>query len=59
MKHTNWNRSGDRVANLNLQPRRVKRAEVNEPPVASRTARHSIRRKGTIIRGRPILTTGG
>lgn len=53
---TRRNRSGDRAANLNLQPRRIGRAEGEAASLASHAARYSIRRKGTVIRGRPVRT---
>lgn len=48
-------RSGDRAANLANQPRRIASPHREAAPVPSRIARHSIGRKGTVIRGRPIL----
>lgn len=47
-------RSGDRVANLNMQPRRIARPDGEIGAGASRIARCTIRRKGTVILGRPI-----
>jgi hypothetical protein len=48
-------RSGDRAANLANQPRRIAPPHREAVPVPSRIARHSIGRKETVIRGRPIL----
>ncbi|MGH6743497.1 hypothetical protein [Novosphingobium sp.] len=47
-------KSGDRTANLDNQPRRIACSHPEATPVPSRITRHFIRRKGTVILGRPI-----